>query len=307
MIALNKKLFREVWKHRGQMFSIAVVVAVGIMTVLTMRGSYESLLLSRDLYYRNARFPDVWAQLKRAPESLHRRIEEIPGVAAADTRVTFTATLDAPAADAPALGRFVSIPEERQPILGDLHLKMGRYVSPGRRNEVLVSENFAEANNFISGDTLAAVINGSLRDLKIVGTAISPEHAYPVPPGALYPDNERYGIVWMSREALGPAYDMEGAFNEVVLTLAPRADLDRHRPVGPAAGALWRTRRLRAGGPALAPDSPERTGFKQNDGNGGSGGLPRRRRLPLEHRARPDDRHAANGDRCAESLRLQQP
>lgn len=224
MNAINRKLLREVWKHRGQMLSIGAVVAVGIMTVLVMRGSYESLVVSQEIYYREARFPDVWAQLERAPQSLARRIEELPGVAAVDTRVTFAATLDVPGVEAPALGRFVSIPEDHRPRLADLYLKTGRYVAPGRRNEVIVSENFALANDFVPGDTLRAIINGSYRDLEIVGTAISPEYTYAVPPGALYPDDERFGIVWMSREALGPAYDMEGAFNEVVLTLAPRAD-----------------------------------------------------------------------------------
>ncbi len=224
MNALGKKLLREVWKHRGQMLSIAAVVAVGIMTVLTMRGTHESLVHSQALYYRDARFPDVWAQLKRAPESLRRRIEDLPGVSVADTRVTFAATLDVPGVDAPALGRFVSIPEDGQPRLAKLHLKTGRYVAPGRRNEVVVSDNFALANDFIPGDTLRAVINGRFRALEIVGTAISPEYTYAVPPGALYPDDERFGIIWMSRKSLGPAYDMEGAFNEVVLTLAPGAD-----------------------------------------------------------------------------------
>ena len=222
MRAINRKLFREVWKHRGQMLSIGAVVAVGIMTVLTMRGTYESLVVSQELYYRDTRFPDVWARLERAPESLRRRIEDLPGVAVADSRVSFAATLDVPGVDVPALGQFVSVPEDRRPRLSDLHIKTGRYLAPGRRNEVVISENFALANGFVPGDTLEAVINGRLRDLEIVGTAISPEYSYAVPPGSLYPDDERYGIVWMSRKALGPAYDMEGAFNEVVLTFSPR-------------------------------------------------------------------------------------
>ncbi|MEP0548178.1 MAG: FtsX-like permease family protein [Rhodothermales bacterium] len=234
MTAIDRKLLREVWKLRGQLLSIGAVVAVGIMTVLTMRGTYESLVVSQELYYRDARFPDVWASLERAPQSLSRRIEEIPGVAAVDTRVTFAATLDVPSVDSPALGRFVSVPEDRRPELADLHLTSGRYLAPGRRDEVVVSANFAIANAFVPGDTLRAVLNGRYRDLQIVGTAISPEYTYAVPPGALYPDDQRFGIVWMSRDALGPAYDLEGAFNEVVLTLAPRAnenhvlaDLDR--------------------------------------------------------------------------------
>lgn len=223
MHTLYTKLFREVWALRGQLLSIAAVVAVGVMTVLTMRGTYESLVVSRDLYYQAARFPDVWAQVERAPESLRDRIAALPGVAGVATRVTLVATLDVPGVAAPAQGRFVSVPEDRRPALADLHLKTGRYVAPGRQTEVLISENFAQANGFTPGDTLKAVINGRYRDLRIVGTAISPEHVYAVPAGGLFPEDTRYGIVWMSRAALGPAYGMEGAFNEVVLTLAPGA------------------------------------------------------------------------------------
>jgi putative ABC transport system permease protein len=226
MKVLDRKLVRELWKQRGQVLSIAAVVAVGIMTVLTLRGTYESLSASRAAYYRQARFPDAWARLERAPESLRRRIERLPGVAAVETRVQLTATLDVPGLEAPALGQFLSIPEQRRSMLADLHLESGRYLAPGRRDEVIVSANFAIANGFQPGDRLRALINGRSRELEIVGTAISPEYVYAVPPGGLYPDDARYGIVWMSRRALGPAYDMEGAFNEVMVTFAPGADPD---------------------------------------------------------------------------------
>lgn len=224
---LNRKLLRELWSHRGQMASIIAVVAVGVMTVVTMRGTYEALADSQQRYYRDAHFPHLWAQLERAPESLRRRIEEIPGVSAVETRVTFAASLHVPGVSAPALGLFVSLPERGRPSVGDIRITSGRHFAPGARAEAIISENFAEANGFVPGDTLRAVLNGRLRALEVVGVAISPEHSYAVPPGALFPEDERYGILWMSREVLGPAYAMEGAFNEVVLTALPGADLRR--------------------------------------------------------------------------------
>ena len=209
------------------MVSIGAVVAVGIMVVLTMRGTYESLVLSRDLYYQDSRFPDIWAQLERAPQSLLTDIRDIDGVASAESRITFSTTLDAPSVDAPALGQFVSIPEDSHPILADLHIRMGRYISSDDINEVIISEKFGLANHFLPGDTLVAVINGRQRNLKIVGLAISPEYTYAVPPGSIYPDDGRYGIIWMGRHALGPAFDMDGAFNEVILSLSHGSNLDK--------------------------------------------------------------------------------
>jgi putative ABC transport system permease protein len=223
MTALNRKLLRDIWHHRGPMLSIAAVVAVGVMTVLTMRGTYESLVDARDRYYRTARFPDAWVRVERAPETLTRRLAEIPGVAAVDTRVTLSAMLDVPGLDAPAFGLFVSIPDTRRSMLGDIHLRSGQYIAADRPDDVLVSVKFAAANDLSPGDTLRAVINGRLRELHITGTAITPEHTYAVPPGAIFPEDERYGIVWMGRTALAAAYDMDGAFNEALLALAPGA------------------------------------------------------------------------------------
>ncbi len=66
--SINRKLLRELWQLKGQMFSIALVVATGIMTVITMRGSYDSLVQAQQSYYRQARFADIWA-----PPSVHPR------------------------------------------------------------------------------------------------------------------------------------------------------------------------------------------------------------------------------------------
>ncbi|HPF27807.1 MAG TPA: ABC transporter permease [Steroidobacteraceae bacterium] len=224
MTALASKLRRELWQLRGQMFSIALVVATGIMTVVTMRGSYETLIEAQQSYYRDMRFADVWVLLKRAPDSVRREIEAIPGVAAVDTRVTFYATLALEGLDAPAQGRFVSLPQHGRPIVNDIRLRSGRYLVSGAADEVILSENFAVARGLRPGDKIRAVINGRARDLDIVGTAISPEHTYAVPPGSLYPDDKRYGILWMSREVLGPAYDMDGAFNEAMIRVSPEAN-----------------------------------------------------------------------------------
>lgn len=224
MRALNRKLFRELWRLRTQILSIALVVASGVMTVATMRGSYEVLVEAQGAYYRDMRFAEIWAPVKRAPESLRHKLEELPGVAAVDTRVTLLATLDLPGLDAPAQGLFISVPENRRPLLNDLHIRRGRYVAAGVADEVIISENFAEARGYEPGDRVRAVINGRARNLQIVGIAIAPEHTYATPPGSIFQEDDRYGVFWMSHEVLAPAYDMDGAFNEALFTLVPGAD-----------------------------------------------------------------------------------
>jgi putative ABC transport system permease protein len=221
--ALDRKMLRELWRLRGQLLSIGLVVATAVMTLVTMRGTYEALVEGRAAYYRDYKLGNVWSSLERAPESLRSEIVRIPGVAAVETRATSFATLDLPWLDAPGQGLFVSVPEARRAEVDDIHIREGRYVRPGRASEVVVSENFFQANDLALGDTIRAVLNGLRRELIIVGSGISPAHSYAVPPGALYPEDERYGIFWVSRPVLGPNLDMEDAFNEVALRLAPGA------------------------------------------------------------------------------------
>jgi putative ABC transport system permease protein len=223
MATLDRKLIRDVIHLRGQVAAITLVVACGVASFVAMRSTYNALLASQQSYYESYRFAEVFAQLKRAPDSIATRISEIPGVGAAEFRVVADVTLDVPGLDEPAKGRIISVPEQQRPMLNDLYLREGRYVEAGRREEVLVSGAFATANNLKPGHTLSAVINGKWQKLQIVGIALSPEYVYEIRSGEMFPDNRRSGVLWMSREALGPAFNMKGAFNDVALTLAPGA------------------------------------------------------------------------------------
>ncbi|MCM5572224.1 ABC transporter permease [Burkholderiaceae bacterium FT117] len=216
-------VLRELWHLRGQVLAAALVVACGISAFVALRATYHSLLVAQADYYAAYRFADVFARLERAPEGLAARVGEVPGVAEVRTRVVVDVTLDVPGLAEPATGRLVSIPERREPMLNDLALRAGRWIEPGRAGEAIASETFARANGLRIGDTVGAILNGRWARLTIVGLALSPEYVYEVGPGKVFPDNRRFGVLWMSREALGPAFDMDGAFNDLALSLAEGA------------------------------------------------------------------------------------
>ncbi|HET7221471.1 MAG TPA: FtsX-like permease family protein [Vicinamibacterales bacterium] len=221
--ALNRKLLRDLAAMKSQAFAIALVVAAGVAMYVMYLSNFESLRRSQRAYYQAQRFADVFATLKRAPLRVGSSIEAIPGVTAVDLRVVADVTLDLEDLDAPAAGRFVSIPADRRPALNDLVLRRGRWIAPGRPDEVLASEAFAAAHRLVPGDSLHAVINGRRRRLTVVGIALSPEYIYIARPGQFVPDDERYGVFWMDYTALAAAFDMEGGFNNVVLALSPAA------------------------------------------------------------------------------------
>lgn len=247
MNALNKKLFRDLLHLRGQIIATALVVACGVASFVSMRSTYDSLLNTQQNYYSAYRFADVFAHLKRAPESLRPEIEKIPGVAAVNTRVVSEVTLNLPNMPEPAQGKIVSIPPVQNATLNDLHFMRGRYIRADRADEVIISGAFADANGFQPGDSLEAIINGRWRKLTIVGVALSPEYIYEIRAGDIFPDNRRFGILWMNEASVAAAFQMEGAFNDLSLTLAPGAsesavieNLDRILEIYGGTGAYGR-------------------------------------------------------------------
>jgi putative ABC transport system permease protein len=188
-----------------------------------MRSTYETLLSAQVDYYASYRFADVFAQLKRAPQSLAARATAIPGVAQVRTRVVEHVTLDVPGLEEPAIGRLISIPDRPRPMINDLFLGRGRYVELGRDDEIIVSEAFATANSLKVGDSIGAVINGRWKRLRMVGAALSPEYIYEVGGGTIFPDNRRFGVLWMGEQVLAAAFNMEGAFNDLALTISAGA------------------------------------------------------------------------------------
>lgn len=223
MRTIHVKLWRELWHIRWQGLAICLVMACGVATAVMSLSTLDSLERTRTTYYERQRFADVFAHLKRAPRALVRRIEELPGVAVAEARVVAGVTLDVPGLSEPATGRLISVPELASPRLNELHIRLGRNLDPGRPGEVLVAEAFASAHGLVPGDRIRAVINGRLDELRIVGIALSPEYIYSVRAGELLPDDKRFGVLWMSERELGPAFDLDGAFNDVTLKLLPRA------------------------------------------------------------------------------------
>ncbi|MBL9107909.1 MAG: ABC transporter permease, partial [Myxococcales bacterium] len=85
--ALTRKLLRDVMLLKGQLVTIALVVACGVASYVAAVGTYRSLSGSCARYYEEERMADVFATIDRAPEAVAAQIEEIDGVATVYTRV----------------------------------------------------------------------------------------------------------------------------------------------------------------------------------------------------------------------------
>src|SRR5688500_615756 len=236
-----------------QALAVSGVLACGIALFVMATGMYDSLERARSHYYDSARMADVAVSVVRAPDPVANQLAALPGINALETRVSGVGLLDLEGKSDPVSARLVSLPPDRRPRVNDVIVRAGRWPDPARDNEVLINEAFAEANLLAPGMQLRALIYGRYRVLEIVGIASSPEFVFAVAPGALLPEPERFGVIWMAREALGRAFDVDGAFNDVVMRVAPGANLrevifDIDRVLAPhgGRGAYGRDRMLSA-------------------------------------------------------------
>jgi len=208
---------------RGQAAAIGLVMACGVATFVMALSMLDSLTGTLDAYYEDHRFADIFAHLKRSPQPLAARIAEVPGVAYVQTRVVERITLEMPNLPEPASGQVISLPELPREGLNLLHVRTGRFPRDARSREVLVSQRFAQAHGLRTGDGVTAVLNGRRETLRVVGIALSPEFVYLISPGSILPENRRFGVFWMARDEMDAAFDMEGAFNDILIALTPEA------------------------------------------------------------------------------------
>ncbi len=220
---LVRKLLRDLWRTRYRGATVALLLALGVGLMVAALGMRGSLVQARDQYYAEHRLADLQLSVVRAPRPLLRGIEALPGVQAVSGRVVARAIVERGPDEAPVGAHLVSIDDGANEPVNRPWRVAGRWPDPSRSDEVLVNEAFAMPNGLRPGDTLPLLLRGRRTVLTVVGIANAPDFVFVSPPGELFPQPERFAVLWMPRRALEQASGQAGAFNELLLRLAPGA------------------------------------------------------------------------------------
>src|SRR6186713_1029804 len=93
---LDVKLLRDLRALKSQALAVALVMACGLAMMIMTRSLILSLETTRDTYYEEHRFAQIFARLKRAPNAVRDELVAIPGVASIQTGIAIQVTLDVP-------------------------------------------------------------------------------------------------------------------------------------------------------------------------------------------------------------------
>lgn len=219
MRALDTKLLRDLRRLAGQALTIALVVAAGVAAFLASRSTWDTLLEARTAWYTEGRLPHVFARVERAPDRVAAQLASIPGVRTVAPRIRVSVQIPLPTAGQPPVGEIVGLPPDGAAALDRIRLAAGRL--PAGPDEAVLLELFAEKWELAPGDGLPVVMNGRRRELRIVGLANAPSYVFATSAGSMSPDSSRLAVLWMDERELAPAWQLEGAFNDVGLSLHP--------------------------------------------------------------------------------------
>jgi putative ABC transport system permease protein len=225
MKALDRKVLRDIRTLWSQAITIALVVASGIAGFIACLSAVDSLVAARDRFYDTGRFADVFAFVKRAPDSLAQRLTEIDGVTQVQTTVEAYARVTVPTSADPVTGLLIGLDRRHPQQLNRVQVRTGRLPEPGARSggelEAAVSEGFATAHQLLPGSYVTALVNGKMRPLRITAISMSPEYIFAGLWGM--PDLRAFGVFWVDEDELAAALDMKGAFTRASLKLSGQA------------------------------------------------------------------------------------
>lgn len=251
--SLGIKLWRDLKSLKAQVITVGILVAAGVGLLISSWSAYRSLQYSRDDYYERFALADVFASVKRAPLFLTSQLEKIPGIRTIETRLVFEGLVDIQNQSEPAVGRFISIPDNGESVLNKIYLRNGRMPEVSNEFEVVVHEGFAFAHKLNPGDHFGALIQGHKKDFLVVGIGISPEYIYALSASSPLPDDKHFGVFWLNRHNLEQLTGMSSSFNDVSFTVFTNyseksiiSEIDRLlKPYG-AFGAYGRSRQTSA-------------------------------------------------------------
>ena len=219
---LTRKLFRDIFRSRGMLLAIILIITAGNTCFVALLSSYFNLLGARESYYAAYAMGDFWVELKKCPSSeMDRILKDFPDILTARQRLVFPARVEIPGSTEPVSGMVLSLPPDQESPVNDILLRRGSSFTYELRNQVICSEKFARSRGINPGDTLTLITGGVRKELVVTGTADSPEFVYLASPGSLMEDTKNYGVFYIKQDFAEDLYNFEGACNNLVGILSP--------------------------------------------------------------------------------------
>lgn len=220
---IDTMLMRMIGHSKGQFIAVLTVLIIGVATYTALNMTSVNMEDTVETYYRENNFPDLFLQTAAVPDQEVERLKNIDGVKEAIGRVSMDVPMITDDENERVSIRLITATGEKGELCRSTLLK-GKMIS-GSGNEALLIDQFAKARGINAGDEIRIQIGGVQRTLKIVGIVANPEYIYMMEnTQAIMPDDENFGVCYVSEQFGQQAAGLPGSFNEVLIKYNDRSD-----------------------------------------------------------------------------------
>ncbi len=222
---MDLMLWRMIKHSKAQFIAVLVVIAMGIALFTAISLAGFNLDDSKEQYYRENAFMDLGVSADQMPASLIGDLRSMPGILAAEGRITAEVPFIAENDDRVNV-KLLSMPSGGFAV-NRLLLREGRSITDPNSEAVILSQ-FADGRKIAVGDDIVIQVNGLRCSLTVVGIAYSPEFIYLIESiQTMMPAEEGYGVVYVDETLAMQLLGMNGSYNEVyfLYDLDPRGHL----------------------------------------------------------------------------------
>ncbi len=209
-MTIYKKLFRDLLEHKGANFAAIIVIAIGIMLFSGASKTMDDIYFSKLTFYQECVFPDVYASVIAAPMTFDKSFNKPDTIKSMQGRIIE----DVKVLNTHKTLRLISITND----LAKYNLMEGNRPS-NHKNELLIDNLFASANNLHIGDQISIISGGNVSHLKISGIARSAENIFAMKDETtIFSDPKEFGLAFVDLNII-KSITGKNSFNEIIFTL----------------------------------------------------------------------------------------
>lgn len=192
MKALNKKLFRDIWRNKSQFVSIFIMTFLGILCFAGIHSYMDGMQVSGDEYYENYNLQDLIISGENFDRDDLSEVKNISNIKDAERQLNITTTLDG----------YDDITLETIFLESNNISKF--YIVEGEefakdKSGVWLDSYLAKSLKLNVGDEINISYKTYKLKEKILGLINSPDHVYSIKDDtAIFPTHTDFGYVYMS-------------------------------------------------------------------------------------------------------------
>jgi putative ABC transport system permease protein len=207
-------------RQRWQFFAVFVTIALGVMLFAASYDAFLNLESSYNGTYERLGFADV--TVTGADEAFPAAAAMIEGVATVEARrvadVPFRIGADV------LHGRLIGMPVDHQPVINEIDMTAGAYLSSGTPNGLVAEEHLAEYFALAPGDRIEVLAGSRWTEGTVIGAAVSAEYLWPAESRQnFFPPPGTFGVAFVSEEILD-AVPGTAVAEQTVIRYSPDAD-----------------------------------------------------------------------------------